>query len=113
MVRVVSEKLSEAIIDFANAVESACIQLKRYIAEAHGVKEGKEYTEEDFNALFWETKEGTKGKYQQTSKKATNNHLAFQALQRKLKEHNGFCIIGSFKYWTHRNDLDVIDRRIK
>ena len=112
-VRKLNEKLAEAIVDFANAIEAACVQLKKYVAETHGVQTGKEYTEEDFNALFWETKEGTKGKYQQTSKKATNNHPVFQTLQTIVKEKGGFCILGGYKYWSHQGDVDIIDRRKK
>ena len=48
------------------------------------------YGEKDFDALFWETKQGSKGEYQQTSKNATNNHPVFQALQAVLKEKKGF-----------------------
>lgn len=71
------------------------------------------YTEEDFNKLFWETKQGTKGEYQQTSKTTTANNPVFQALQALLKEKRGFCQLGAYKYWFHQNDADVIDRRKK
>jgi hypothetical protein len=69
------------------------------------------YDPEDFDKLFWETKTGTKGEYEQTSKRATNNHEIFQTLQRILKEKKGFCILGGYKYWTHQGDVNVIDRR--
>jgi len=108
-----SEKLEEAVIDFANAVEAACVQLRISFTEAHGVKAEKEYTEEDFNKLFWETKESSKGPYQQTSKKATNNYLVFRALQAIIKEHKGFCHIGAYAYWFDQGNVDVIDRRRK
>lgn len=65
----------------------------------------------DFNTLPWETKPGTKGEYQQTSKRATNNSDIFKALQRKLKEHNGFWQHKGVKYWFDRQNEDVIDRR--
>ena len=71
------------------------------------------YNPEDFDKLFWETKQGSKGEYQQTSKEATSNHPVFQALQAILKEKNGFCILGDYKYWTHQGDVSVIDRRRK
>lgn len=67
----------------------------------------------DFDKLFWETKAGGKGDYQQTSKRATSNHPVFQTLQSILKEHNGFCVIGAYKYWNHQNDVNTIDRRKK
>ncbi len=71
------------------------------------------YGPKDFDALFWETKQGGKGQYQQTSNKATNNHPVFQALQTILKEKKGFCILGGYKYWAHQGNIDVIDRRKK
>lgn len=71
------------------------------------------YDKEDFDKLFWEEVQGTKGPYQQTSKKANNNSEPFQALQTILKEHNGFVHIGPYKYWNHQDDPDTIDRRHK
>lgn len=108
------EKLVEAIVDFANALEAACVQLKRYVGKSHGVAvEEKQHSEEDFNKLSWEKKEGPKGAYEQTNKNANNNSTVFQALQNKLKQTKGFCVHGSFKYWFHKNDQNVIDRRRK
>jgi len=71
------------------------------------------YDEKDFDKLFWEDLQGTKGPFQRTSKRANNNSEIFQALQSILKEHNGFCHIGAFKYWFDNNDPDVIDKRKK
>ena len=67
----------------------------------------------DFDTLFWEDREGAKGPFQRTSKKANNNSEAFQALQAILKERKGFCHIGSYRYWFDNNYPDVIDRRRK
>ena len=71
------------------------------------------HSEEDFDKLSWESKQGTKGSYGQTSKKANNNHPVFQALQAILKEKKGFCILGSYKYWFDNQNPEVIDRRKK
>jgi hypothetical protein len=71
------------------------------------------YGEEDFNKLFWEDLQGSKGPFQRTSKKATQNHPVFQALQAILKEHNGFVHIGAWKYWFDQGNSEVIDRRRK
>lgn len=60
---------------------------------------------------FWEEKQGSKGEYQQTSKRANDNSIAFQELQKRLKEHNGFMVKEGFSYWFHQDDTDVIDRR--
>ena len=115
MVKMNEEKVLEALVDFASAIESACVQLKQYVKEQQGVglRDNDNLSDEDYNKLYWDTKEGAKGKYQQTSKAATNNHGAFQQLQQKLRERNGYCIIGSYKYWFHQRDENVIDRRPK
>ena len=71
------------------------------------------YDPKDFDKLFWERKQGTKGIYEQTSKKATNNSDLFQALQKILKEHGGFVQLGDYRFWFHQQDEDVVDRRKK
>ena len=68
---------------------------------------------EDIDKLFWETLEGVKGPYQQTSKRATNNHVVFQQLQAYMKTRKGFMQFVGYNYWFDRNDEDVIDRRRK
>lgn len=40
------------------------------------------YNEEDFDKLFWETKEGSKGPYQQTSKRPRTTMRAFSYCKR-------------------------------
>lgn len=67
----------------------------------------------DFDGLKWTEKDGSKGKYEQTTKAANNNSQEFQALQQKLKDKGGFFQTKSFKFWNHREDLDTIDRRAK
>lgn len=71
------------------------------------------HNKEDFDKLFWEDLQGSKGPFQRTSKIANSNNLVFQGLQAVLKEHNGFCNIGAWKYWFDNNNPDVIDRRKK
>jgi len=71
------------------------------------------YTEEDFEKLFWEDREGAKGPFQRTSKKANNNSEIFQGLQAILKNYGGFCCISSYKYWFDQGNMDIIDRRRK
>jgi len=96
----------EALFEFLNAVEAGVASAKRTIAQKKGFAELS-----DFDKLFWEKKQGTKGEYEQTSKSANNNSDVFQALQQKLKEHGGFWQYRGYKYWNHQNDHDVIDRR--
>lgn len=102
------EKVLEILVDFANAVEAAAVNVRQKVGEIVGVTTA---VAADFNKLPWETKRGTKGAYEQTSKSSTNNNDIFQALQRNLKEHGGFWQHQGFKYWNHQQDEDVIDRR--
>jgi len=71
------------------------------------------YDEKDFDNLKWETKEGTKADYQQTTKEANENSEVFQALKQILQDHKGFWQSSSHKYWFHQNNQDIIDRRKK
>ena len=71
------------------------------------------YDVKDFDSLKWETKTGTKGEYQQTTKEANNNSEIFQALQQVLSDSKGFWQNSSHKFWFHRENRDIIDRRRK
>ena len=106
------EKVLEILVDFTNALEAACVNVRQRIAELTGVSASVAVpVGADFNKLPYEKKQGTKGEYEQTSKRSTNNSDVFQALQKKLREHNGFWQYKEFKYWFHQQDQDVIDRR--
>ena len=68
------DELEMDTTNFCTAIEVACIDRKRRMAARHGVFEDEDNAEtrlkeEPVNAFFWETKEGSKGPYQQTSKK--------------------------------------------
>lgn len=102
------EKVLEILVDFANALEAACVNVRQKIGAIVGVTTA---VTADFNKLPWAIKQGTKGEYGQTSKRSTNNSDIFKALQRNLREHNGFWQHQGFKYWFHQQDQDVIDRR--
>jgi len=65
----------------------------------------------DFNKLTWQTVEGTKGPYEQTTREANKSNTLFEALSSKLKEKGGFWQEPPYKYWLHQNDPDIIDRR--
>jgi len=82
----VSEKLSGAIIDFANAVEAACVQLKRYVGEQQtvGVKE------ETFTKLLgWTQSKGERlGEFEWCSREANNNSDVFNHAMNILKRND-------------------------
>ena len=56
------EKFHEAVADFCTAVESACVNLKRYVSGIYGVttKEIIAAKEETFNSLRYEKQHGDK-----------------------------------------------------
>lgn len=96
-----------ALLDVLDACEAGIITAKRRIRDAK-VKDPKNL---DSDKLNWTTKEGTKGAYEQTSKNVNNNSTAFQELQKKTKEKGGFMQHQGYKFWFHKDDEDVIDRR--
>ena len=109
-----SEKLSEAVVDFANALEAACVQLKRYIAEQHGVG----VKEETFTSLLgWTPSKGERlGNFEWCGREANNNSAAFNRAMAILKTSSA-TIKNQFgeenwkhKYWYYE---DRIFRRAK
>jgi hypothetical protein len=111
----VSDKLAEAIVDFANAVEAACVQLKRYIGQTKGLS----VKEETFlNLQAWEKSRGNRlGEFAFTTRKANNNSDAFNHAYNILKVNNAsisdrFHDEGyQFSYWIYSGKPDVIYRQ--
>jgi hypothetical protein len=111
-----SDKVAEAIIDFANAMEAAAVNLRRLIGETQEV----EVKEEVFlKLLAWESSKGEKlGDYETTSRKANNNSDAFNHAYNVLKANNaainnrfhgdGF----KFSYWLYIGKQDVMYRQV-
>jgi len=102
---------TEALLTFLDSVEAGVAAAKHMIGQQKGVSSTGPLP--DFDKLFWETKEGGKGPYQQTSKSATGNSDLFRALQTQLKKNKGYWKHRGFDYWLHQGDKDVIDRRRK
>lgn len=65
-------------------------------------------TEKDFNSFNWQTKESSKGNYEQAK---NNESKSFRILQNWLSEHKGFAKLHGYKLWFHLNDENLIDRR--
>jgi len=112
----VGDKVSEAIVDFANAVEAACVQLKRYIGEFKGVGA----KEESFTCLLgWKQSQGNRlGAFDFTTQKANNNSDAFNRAYNILKVNNAsisnrFHDKGwKYSYWVYSEKPDVIYRQV-
>lgn len=113
-----AQKVAEIVLDFFNATESACVNCKRQLAEVFGEVEpakDKPSSEKeplaDFGKLPWESKQGEKGPFEQTSEKANQNCVLWQQLKAKLKENKGFWQHEGFRYWFDMKNENVIDRR--
>ena len=111
-----SDKIAEAILDFANALEATCVQLKRYIGQAHGVG----IKEETFTQLLgWQQGKGNRiGAFEFTTRKANNNSNAFSHAYNILKA-NDASISNRFhdegfqhSYWLFSGKLDTIYRQV-
>lgn len=106
------EKLPEAVIDFANDVEAACVKLKLAIGEQHGVG----IKEETFTKLLgWQESQGNKiGPFEFTTRKANGNSGAFNQVYNILKVNNAtinnrFHGDGYwFGYWLFSGKPDTI-----
>lgn len=116
MSNVKNEKLSEAVVDFACALEAACVQLKRYIGQQQGV----EVKEETFlNLQGWEKRTGERiGEYEFTTRKTNDNSELFNHAFNILKANdatikNHFSEKGwRFYYWTWpESSVDTIYRK--
>ena len=115
MSSVKAEKLSEAIMDFANALEAACIQLKRYVGDFHGVVK-----EETFlNLSGWEKSQGNRiGEFEFTARKANIDSDVFNHAYNILKANsasisNRFLDKGyRFTYWLFSGKPDTIYRQV-
>jgi len=100
------EKLLEAIVDFANALEVACVQLKQHIGER--VRVG--VREETFYILKWEAQKGSKIGDFEVATKANNPEDKWAHAHNILKASN--ATISNryhgpnyvYAYWLYQED---------
>ena len=64
-----------------------------------------------YDNIFWETTTGSKGEYEKTSEKATQNHPIYQELLQRLKKNKGKARIGDYFYWQFDKDPTTIGRK--
>lgn len=88
--------LEEVLLDFMNAVESACVNVRRYL------KGEKAKPSFDWNPerITWTWKEGSKGKYERSE---DINNLEFKKLLIHLAHSNGALRRNGYFYWTFKN----------
>jgi len=82
---------AEDMLDFLNAMESACVKLKMQIDKLLGPEPGW-----DPSKIKWTEAEGIKGKYERSE---DVNSLDFKALLKDLEAHNGKLTRDGFFYW--------------
>jgi hypothetical protein len=84
------EKTLEIIVDFFNAVESACVNGRRQIAEAMKVTEKDTVTvpEQTFNLLKFEPQKGEKLGEFETAEKKNNTEQNWNHAYNVLKQSN-------------------------
>lgn len=83
-----SEKVLEILVNFANAIEAASVDLKQRVGELVGVKESVAVKEETFTCLKFEKQQGAKiGEYE-TAYKPQNIPEKFQSAFNILSKNN-------------------------
>lgn len=94
-----SEEITDSIVDFVNALESACVNLKRQIT-----KDTKEKSSWNPNAIKWSEAEGQNGKYERSE---DTDNPQFKAMLKDLADHNGKLNREGYFYWTFKNGSTV------
>jgi len=93
-------KLSEAVIDFCNAIEAAAVKLK------HDLGASPQQVKYTWNPekISWTDKQGEKGPFQISE---DVNNTDFKALLQDLAAHNGKLQREGYFYWTFKNGATV------
>ena len=103
------EELAEAVVDFASAVEAACVQLKRYVYDLMN-KEDKPLWNPD--SIAWSIPEGPSGKYEKATSEENQGNVDFQNMVKDLQLHNGRLRRLGFFYWLfEKTDKPTVGRK--
>lgn len=115
MKKLTDEKVLEILVDFANAVEAAAVNVKHRVAEITGVKGAVAVREETLNpdAIKWQLQPGLnnpKGPFEKSEDFNNPNH---KSLVKKLTENKGFLRLKGFQYWLYENGSTIGRRAMK
>ena len=99
------EQVLEILVDFANAIEAAAVNVKHKVSEIMGVQEEEEPY--DPSKIRWTETQGPHGTYERA---AASSNPDFQALLKSLKAHEGKLTKDGFFYWQFKNG-NVIGRK--
>lgn len=87
------EQVLEIFVDFTNAIESACVNVRRRIADLKGVKEAVLVAEETFDILKFDKQQGARIGGYEVAYKAKNIPEKFQQAHNILNKNN--AVIGN------------------
>lgn len=104
------EKVIETVLNFANAMEAAAVDVKHRIAELVGVKEAVVVQEETFNILKYEAQKGTRLGEFEVASKANNLSDKWTHAYGVLKQNNATIsnryhgLDYTYSYWLYKED---------
>lgn len=101
------QRALEILVDFANALEAAAVNVKHQIAELTGAKEKSSW---DPSKIKWEQAEGSSGPYERSE---DVNNLDFKAMLRDLQGHKGKLYRDDYFYWAFENGATVGRKKLK
>ncbi len=89
-------EIAEVLVDFATALESACVNLKRYVGDLLNVEDRPVW---DVDKIKWIKAQSGKGEYERADAEANKGVVDFDNLVADLKLHNGKLSRLGFFYW--------------
>lgn len=107
------EKLIEIVLNAANAVEAAAVDVKQRIAELTGVKEAAaSEVEGSWNPekISWTQQEGTKGPFEKSEDFNNPDH---KEMVKDLAAHQGKLYRDGVFYWVFQNGSVVGRKKLK
>jgi hypothetical protein len=102
------KELTEILVDFATALESACVNLKRYAADLLNQDEPEPVWDPD--KIAWTNDNGPSGPYQRSE---DINNLQFKNMLKDLAAHGGRMRKGNYFYWVFKSGSVVGRKPIK
>ncbi len=91
----------EAIIDFANALEAACVNLRMRLGDKPQPSLGLTWNPDK---VTWTKAEGEHGPYEKTD---DANNSEYKAMLKELADHKGKLTRDGLFYWTFNNGVTV------
>lgn len=100
------QKALEVLLDLANALEAAAVNVKRQIAELSGAQSLSWNPEK----IKWEQAQGSKGPFERSE---DVNSLDFKAMLKDIQGHKGKLNRDDYFYWAFENRAIVGRKRLK